>query len=112
MLVEDLGADPGTELQTLHQQILSADPALAARQPAAGAMPGAWPGAAGRAEPGAAGGMAPMVPRPLPAPVAHFTGPGAAPAALAHMLGRAGAGPPRAVVITAIGGGARGVDTA
>ena len=34
MLVDELGADPGPELQTLHQQILDADPALAARQPA------------------------------------------------------------------------------
>src|SRR5258708_40076822 len=96
MLVEDLGADPGTELQTLHQQILSADPALAARQPAAGAMPGAWPGAAGRAEPGAAGGMAPMVPRQLPPPGAYFTGRAAQLAAPAPMLDPGGAAPPRA----------------
>jgi DNA-binding SARP family transcriptional activator/tetratricopeptide (TPR) repeat protein len=104
ILVEELGADPGTELQTLHQQILSADPALAARQPAAGAMPGAWPGVPAKAEPVAAGGIAPMAPRQLPATVAYFTGRAGELAALAQMLDQAGGDPPGAVVISAIGG--------
>jgi DNA-binding SARP family transcriptional activator len=105
MLVEELGADPGAELQELHQQILGADPALAAPQPAAGALPGAQPGAAGRADPGAAGGgMAPMVPRQLPATVAYFTGRTGELAALTQMLDQAGGDLPGAVVISAIGG--------
>jgi DNA-binding SARP family transcriptional activator/tetratricopeptide (TPR) repeat protein len=50
-LVDELGVDPGAELQRLHQQILSADPALApstppARAPVdAGSVPGASLGA-------------------------------------------------------------------
>jgi DNA-binding SARP family transcriptional activator/tetratricopeptide (TPR) repeat protein len=104
MLVEELGADPGAELQTLHRQILGADPALAARQPTAGAMPVYSPGPAGRTEPGAAGGMAPIVPRQLPARVAHFTGRAGELAALTQLLDQAGGDPPGAVVISAIGG--------
>jgi DNA-binding SARP family transcriptional activator/tetratricopeptide (TPR) repeat protein len=103
-LAEELGADPGTELQTLHQQILRADPALVARRPAAEPMPRAKPGVAGSAEPGAACGSAPMVPRQLPATVAYFTGRAGELAALAQMLDQAGGGPPGAVVISAIGG--------
>jgi DNA-binding SARP family transcriptional activator/tetratricopeptide (TPR) repeat protein len=56
LLAEELGADPGPALRRLHQQILSADPALAVRARAAPA----------RARPG--------VPRQLPAPPPLFTG--------------------------------------
>jgi DNA-binding SARP family transcriptional activator len=38
-LISELGAEPGTELQALHQQILRADRALTAPQPAAAATP-------------------------------------------------------------------------
>ncbi len=69
MLVEELGTDPGTGLQTLHQQILCADPALAAEQPAAAAVPGAWPGAAGSAVTAVAGARF-----SLPPDTAGFTG--------------------------------------
>src|SRR5215470_15961024 len=103
-LVEELGADPGTELQTLHRQILGADPALAVRQPTAGAMPGPSPGSAGRAEPGAAGGMTPIVPRQLPATVAHFVGRGGELQELTRLLERVGEEMPGTVVISAIGG--------
>jgi DNA-binding SARP family transcriptional activator/tetratricopeptide (TPR) repeat protein len=104
MLVEELGADPGAELQTLHRQILSADPALAARQPGAGAMPGPSPSSAGRTNPGAAGGMTPMVPRQLPATVAHFVGRGGELQELTRLLDRVGEEMPGTVVISAIGG--------
>jgi DNA-binding SARP family transcriptional activator len=104
VLVEELGADPGAELQTLHHQILTADPVLAVREPAAVAMPGARPGAAGRAGPGVASGMMPTVPRQLPTTVAYFTGRAAELAVLAQMLDQAGGDPPGAVVISAIGG--------
>ncbi|HET9142973.1 AfsR/SARP family transcriptional regulator [Actinophytocola sp.] len=57
-LVEELGLEPGPELSSLHQRILAADPNLAG--PAS-----AW----GRAPVGPD-----LVPRQLPADVAHFTG--------------------------------------
>ncbi|HEV2371738.1 MAG TPA: BTAD domain-containing putative transcriptional regulator, partial [Streptosporangiaceae bacterium] len=53
-LADDLGADPGPELQALHQRMLRTDPALA----------GPW----------SAGRDAMPVPRELPADVAAFTG--------------------------------------
>ncbi|QFZ20111.1 AfsR/SARP family transcriptional regulator [Saccharothrix syringae] len=53
-LVDELGADPGPDLQQLHQRILAADPALTA--------------------PAAQVGHAPVVPRQLPAAPALFTG--------------------------------------
>ncbi len=104
MLVEELGADPGPELQTLHRQILGADPALAAPQPAAAAVAGARPGPAGGAEPGAAGGMSPVVPRQLPAAVGCFTGRDTELAALTGLLHAQPAARPQAMVISAIGG--------
>jgi DNA-binding SARP family transcriptional activator len=91
-LVEELGAEPGPELQRLHQQILDADPALSlvgAEAPRATA---------------AAGPSRPAPPRQLPAAVAGFTGRAAELAALTRMLDDAGAGAPGTVVISAIGG--------
>jgi DNA-binding SARP family transcriptional activator/tetratricopeptide (TPR) repeat protein len=87
MLVEELGTEPGPELQQLHQQILDADPALARATPAT--PPAADAGAA---------------PRQLPAAVAGFTGRSAELAALTQMLDQAGAGGAGTVVISAIGG--------
>ena len=92
MLVEELGAEPGPELQTLHQQILGADPALAAPQPAAGAVPGAWqPGL----RTGRAGWHRAVVPRQLPATVAALHRPGSRTEALARILPSQAATPPR-----------------
>jgi DNA-binding SARP family transcriptional activator/tetratricopeptide (TPR) repeat protein len=103
-LVSELGAEPGTELQTLHQQILRADSALTAPQPAAAATPPAGPRPGEVTTPGSAGGQAPVVPRQLPATVTCFTGRADELAVLARMLDQAGAGTPGTVVISAIGG--------
>jgi tetratricopeptide (TPR) repeat protein len=59
-LAGELGTDPGPELQLLHRQILTADPALSPSAPA----------------------MARLVPRQLPAPAQGFTGRAAELAAL------------------------------
>jgi DNA-binding SARP family transcriptional activator len=72
VLIHELGTEPGPELRQLNQQVLSADPALAApeltalvtRDPAAGTGP------ASRGEPGDSGGIAPAGPRPGDAPSA------------------------------------------
>ena len=90
VLVEELGTDPGPELQQLHQQILTADPALSIADPATPAA-----SAAGQA------GQAP--PRQLPAAVADFTG-AAELATLTGMLDQAEAAGPGTVVISAING--------
>jgi DNA-binding SARP family transcriptional activator len=90
VLVEELGTEPGPELQQLHQQILHADPALIRTGPAT-------PAASAEAPAGPA-------PRQLPAAVAGFTGRAAELAALTRMLDQAGAGTPGTVVISAIGG--------
>jgi DNA-binding SARP family transcriptional activator len=90
VLVEELGTEPGPELQQLHQQILAADPALTLTDPATPVASGAGP--AGPA------------PRQLPAAVAGFTGRAAELRALMRTLDQAGAGGPGTVVISAIGG--------
>jgi hypothetical protein len=58
MLVQELGADPGTELRRLHQQVLAGDPRLSVR--------GQLASAAGRRRPAA--------PRQLPGNARYFTG--------------------------------------
>jgi DNA-binding SARP family transcriptional activator/tetratricopeptide (TPR) repeat protein len=90
-LADELGADPGPQLADLHQQILRADPALAAPSPAA---PAATP-----------------VPRELPADVPAFTGRAAELAELDRLLGpgragaaQAGAARGPAAVISAVSG--------
>ena len=91
VLVAEMGAEPGPELQTLHQQILRDDPALA--------TPSAQPRA------GHAGGPAPgAVPHQLSAAVAGFTGRAAELKALTQILDGTGASGPGTVVISAIGG--------
>jgi len=85
VLIDELGTEPGPDLQQLHQQILTADPAVVLT--ATGA---------------AAGAPASPVPRQLPATVAGFTGRAAELAALSGMLDQAGT--PGTVVISAIGG--------
>ena len=104
VLVEDLGIEPGGELRRLHQQILSAEPELAA------------PGSAELAvtpeivvprvrEPDRAGpGRPTVVPHLLPGAAPHFTGRAAELAALSEVLDRAGSHAPGTVVISAIGG--------
>jgi DNA-binding SARP family transcriptional activator/tetratricopeptide (TPR) repeat protein len=59
-LADELGAHPGPQLRTLHQQILRADPALALPESGSGAQ--------------SSSRVARPVPRQLPADVAGFTG--------------------------------------
>jgi DNA-binding SARP family transcriptional activator/Tfp pilus assembly protein PilF len=95
VLAEELGTEPGTDLQELHHRILTADPTLDAPAPA-------WP-TAGGPEPAAAGGPEPVVPRELPAGIRHFTGRGGELKELTTLLDQADEEIP-AVVISAIGG--------
>ena len=88
VVVDELGAEPGTGLRDLHQQILTGDPALAAPSPA----------------PVAVGGSGTVTPRELPAPVSHFAGRADELAALTGLLGQAGEQTPGTIVISAIGG--------
>jgi DNA-binding SARP family transcriptional activator/Tfp pilus assembly protein PilF len=91
LLVTELGSEPGPELQALHRQILTDDPALAVPVP-----PSAGDQTGTHGQPG--------VPRQLPAAVVGFTGRNSELAMLTRMLGgRPEAGKP-AVVISAIGG--------
>ncbi len=85
ILVGELGAEPGSELQEVHQRILAGDPALAG--------PDQVP------VPSGAG-----VPRELPAGVRHFTGRARELAALTRLLNAADEQAPGMVVISAIGG--------
>jgi DNA-binding SARP family transcriptional activator len=84
-LVEELGIEPGTELQRLQRQILDADPALDPLPSQAGTM--------------AVRGEQRPVPRQLPADVATFTGRAAEVDRLITAVGTAGP-----VMISAIGG--------
>jgi DNA-binding SARP family transcriptional activator/Tfp pilus assembly protein PilF len=82
-LASELAVEPGPELQRLHQQILSGDPALTASGNLAGLLRGGE--AAAPANPAAPGSenarltntgttAAPVIPRQLPAAPAHFVG--------------------------------------
>jgi DNA-binding SARP family transcriptional activator len=82
-LIEELGAEPGSELRSLHQQILTADPAL---EPPARAIAGT------------------QAPRQLPGPVPQFVGRDAELAALTELVQQAARKSPATVVISAIGG--------
>jgi DNA-binding SARP family transcriptional activator len=85
VLIEEVGVEPGAELQRLHRQILNADPALnVSVAPPPGAVP-------------------PVVPRQLPTAVAHFVG---RETELSRLDGLATAaeGAARSVVIAVIGG--------
>jgi DNA-binding SARP family transcriptional activator len=88
ILVAELGTEPGTELRTLHQQMLTVDPVLAAPERA----------------PPVSGGTEAAVPQELPARVRHFTGRAGELAALTRLLDQASAETPGTVVISAIGG--------
>jgi DNA-binding SARP family transcriptional activator len=88
VLVEEVGVEPGADLQALHQQILTADPTLAAP----------------KAPPVTAGGAKSAAPRQLPGVAAHFTGREGELAELSKVLDQAGEQAPGTVVISAIGG--------
>jgi DNA-binding SARP family transcriptional activator/tetratricopeptide (TPR) repeat protein len=88
VLVEELGTEPGINLQALHQQILTADPALATH----------------KASSATAGGAAWAAPRQLPGVAAHFTGREGELAELSRVLDQAGQQAPGTVIISAIGG--------
>jgi len=87
-LMEELGAEPGSELRELHRRILVSDSGLAAPRPALRT-----------ADP-----AAPPVPRHLPATTAHFAGRAGELAALNRLLDEAGGGTPGTLVICAVGG--------
>jgi DNA-binding SARP family transcriptional activator len=89
VLAEELGADPGPDLQQLHRRLLAGDPAPAARPAAA---------------PPAVAAAAPAVLRQLPATVPHFAGRASELAALTSLLDQPGAELPGTVVISAIDG--------
>jgi DNA-binding SARP family transcriptional activator len=100
ILAEELGADPGPDLQQLHRRLLagpqasaaSAAPLLATASPAPSATPSDVTVAA------------PAVLRQLPASGPHFTGRADELAALTRLLDQVGAGQPGTVVISAIDG--------
>jgi DNA-binding SARP family transcriptional activator/tetratricopeptide (TPR) repeat protein len=87
-LAGELGVDPAPELRALHQQILTADPALELR---------------GRRRL-SVGEAVQAVPQQLPAAISHFAGREEELAALSRLLDSSGAKASRAVVISAIGG--------
>jgi DNA-binding SARP family transcriptional activator/tetratricopeptide (TPR) repeat protein len=121
-LVAELGAEPGAELQRLHQLVLAGGAGLAAggaghvADRAGPATEGAGRTAerAGRAgeragQVGGPGlrvddGNGPGVPQQLPGAVAHWAGRSAELAALTGLLDRAGESGPGTVVISAIAG--------
>jgi DNA-binding SARP family transcriptional activator/tetratricopeptide (TPR) repeat protein len=99
-LSDELAVEPGPELQRLHQQILAGD--LEREAPAGGLAWTSWPLADG-AEPPAVPQRPLVVPRQLPAAVAHFTGRADELSMLSALLGRLGRAD-GTVVISAIGG--------
>ncbi len=89
VLIEEIGAEPGTELRELHRQILTNDPAAAVPERA----PDAEDQTTGR-----------VVPRELPALAAHYVGRAAEHAYLTGLLDQRGEPTPGTLVISAIGG--------
>jgi DNA-binding SARP family transcriptional activator/Tfp pilus assembly protein PilF len=88
VLIDQLGTEPGSELQELHQQVLSADPALTI-------LRSALPVSDAESSP---------IPRELPPAVRHFNGRNREIAALTRLTNRSGKETPETVVISAIGG--------
>lgn len=99
-LSDELAIEPGRELQALHQQILTRDPALSV---AAGWLMGPVELLPGEQELAIAGGHSYSVPRQLPAGVAHFTGRAAELRVLDSLLERVSSADPT-VAICAITG--------
>lgn len=93
VLSEELGVEPGLELQRLHQLILRADPSLDLAEPCYYPPPPASPSPSAGA----------LVPRQLPAVPAHFVGRRSELAELSGLLDQTGPGR-RMVVISAIAG--------
>ncbi len=113
-LIDDLGVEPGAELQELQQRILAADPLLWAIPSAPGGaeagppmLPSHQSGGPAVTRTGAGGQVRPAAgpprPRQLPASVRHFAGRAAELRELTSLL-RHSAGPAGIVVISAIGG--------
>ncbi|WP_030623050.1 AfsR/SARP family transcriptional regulator [Streptomyces sclerotialus] len=101
MLRDELGIEPSNYLQGLHEQVLTADPALDAPQPQPAPAVEAEP------EPHAAETVhAPVVPAQLPHRTVDFIGRTDVLARLNSLLPEEGADTAGAVVITAIGGAA------
>jgi DNA-binding SARP family transcriptional activator/tetratricopeptide (TPR) repeat protein len=98
VLVDQLGIEPGPQLQILHQHILVGGSALA--PPPADQDSTPRPPAPGTDSARSRAG----VPRQLPGLAAHFTGREGELAVLAGLLERSGEEPPGTVVISAIGG--------
>lgn len=76
VLIGELGAEPGGQLQDLHQRILAGDPALLpvpASSPSPSRIAAQPPGRSQAAKPGPADAGVP-VPRQLPPAVRHFAG--------------------------------------
>jgi DNA-binding SARP family transcriptional activator/uncharacterized protein HemY len=119
VLVDELGIEPGQELRDVHRQIL-ADEAVQMPGRADSIQPGEVPGTtvvsaltevAGALTEvaGALTGLAgsnpePVIPRELPAPVAHFAGREAEIAELTALLDKTAGQVPGTLVISAIGG--------
>jgi DNA-binding SARP family transcriptional activator/Flp pilus assembly protein TadD len=97
VLIEELGSDPGPELQALHQQLLTDSLVLTAPEPAPRTASAESP------TPGDPG-LGLSVPRQLPAPVPHFAGRGQELTELTGLLDLPSDDAPHAVVISAIGG--------
>jgi len=112
VLVAELGIEPGPELRDLHRQILVSDAAqMTSRaddtqsgEVADPAGTGALTGVAGALERPAGNSPEPVIPRELPAPVAHFTGRAAELAGLTALLDQRAGQAPWALMITAMGG--------
>jgi DNA-binding SARP family transcriptional activator/tetratricopeptide (TPR) repeat protein len=102
VLVDELGIEPGPELRDIHRQILADDLAEMTGTPDDGAGTAVGGTLAGAA--GALTGPEPVVPRELPAPVAHFVGREAETTALTALLDKSTEPAPGALVISAIGG--------
>src|SRR5215831_12048391 len=111
VLIDELGTEPGTGLRELHQQMLTADPALnlprpgptAAGHPGLAVPAGPGPGVPAGPSAGVPGGPGAVVPRELPAGIRHFTGRGGELKELTALLDHTDEETPT-VVISAIGG--------
>ncbi len=88
VLVEELGTEPGTELQAMHQRVLTDAPVLGAFDPVPATVPV----------------RPPVIVRQLPCTVRHFTGRKRELAVLTGSVGRAGAQQPDAAGILVISG--------
>lgn len=95
VLQQELGTEPGAELERLNQAILNRDPELDRPSTSGDREP---------AVPGTAGNEQTPVPRELPAHVAGFTGRAGALKVLDEMYAAAERGTPAPVAITAIAG--------